>query len=186
MSSCTVTMCVPKINKTVRLAETAYDTPSPTEISSQDLASALPCLPRALPMSFLSHSERSACPACPERSEGTTRRKESVLPSVILDACPRRLSSTLVIEDLSGIQSRKGSSVFVFCLRSRAILSRYLLRSGHPEQRACPESVEGKDLLFPLPSSLYVFSNSLTIPDVSLCHSRFSLSVIPDACPRRL
>ena len=27
---------------------------------------------------------------------------------------------------------------------------------------------------------LYVFSNSLTLPDVSLCHSRFSLSVIPD------
>ena len=29
-------------------------------------------------------------------------------------------------------------------------------------------------------SSLYVFSNSLTLPNVSLCHSRFSLSVIPD------
>ncbi len=53
MSSWTVTMCVPKINKTVRLAETVYDTPSPTEISSQDLASALPCLLRALPMFFL-------------------------------------------------------------------------------------------------------------------------------------
>ena len=29
-------------------------------------------------------------------------------------------------------------------------------------------------------SSLYVFSHSLTISNVSLCHSRFSLSVIPD------
>ena len=29
-------------------------------------------------------------------------------------------------------------------------------------------------------SSLYVFTNSLTLPNVSLCHSRFSLSVIPD------
>ena len=27
---------------------------------------------------------------------------------------------------------------------------------------------------------LYVFSHSLTLPNVSLCHSRFSLSVIPD------
>ena len=83
MSSWTVTMCVPKINKTVRLAETVYDTPSPTEISSQDLASALPCLLRALPMFFLSHSERSACP---ESVEG----RNLSLPSVILDACPRR------------------------------------------------------------------------------------------------
>ena len=32
MSSCTVTMCVPKINWTVRLAETVYDTPSPAKI----------------------------------------------------------------------------------------------------------------------------------------------------------
>ena len=32
----------------------------------------------------------------------------------------------------------------------------------------------------PNSSFLYVFSHSLTIPDVSFCHSRFSLSVIPD------
>ena len=91
MSSWTVTMCVPKINKTVRLAETVYDTPSPTEISSQDLASALPCLLRALPMFFLSHSEHRACP---ESVEG---RNLSFCP-----LChPRRLSPTPV-PDLIG------------------------------------------------------------------------------------
>ena len=38
MSSCTVTMCVPKINKTVRLAETVYDTPSPAKILGREEA----------------------------------------------------------------------------------------------------------------------------------------------------
>ena len=30
---------------------------------------------------------------------------------------------------------------------------------------------------------VYVFTHSLTFPDVSLCHSRFSLSVIPAFLP---
>ena len=36
MSSCTVTTCVPKINKPVRLALTVYDTPSPAKILGRE------------------------------------------------------------------------------------------------------------------------------------------------------
>ena len=61
-------------------------------------------------------------------------------PSVILDACPRRLSPTFVIgdpiKDLSGIQSKKGSSVFVVgsCLWS---LHSYPRHHMAPPQGAC-------------------------------------------------
>ena len=98
MSSWTVTMCVPKINKTVRLAETVYDTPSPTEISSQDLASALPCLLRALPMFIL-----DPIIVIPSEAPVLSNAKELSVPSLSSSTLvPRRLSSTLVVEDLIG------------------------------------------------------------------------------------
>ncbi len=38
MSSCTVTTCLSKINWTIRLAWTVYDTPSPAKILGRDEA----------------------------------------------------------------------------------------------------------------------------------------------------